>query len=114
MSECKHPRVYYRDLLTGAPLERRCQACNELLPSLPTLRALVERYEKVLKIYLILRLLEDPSVSSYDKTQALESIGDFHGGWESEEFLLDRYRRLVDSLARAALEEGKRQTDDPK
>ena len=113
MSECKHSRVYYRDLLTGAPLERRCQACNELLPPLPTLRALVEQYEKVLKIYLILRVLEDPSVSSYDKTQALESIGDFHGGWESEEFLLDRYRRLVDSLARAAFEEGKRQTDDP-
>ncbi|KKL19225.1 hypothetical protein LCGC14_2467590 [marine sediment metagenome] len=114
MSECKHPRVYYRDLLTGAPLERRCQDCNELLPSLLTLRALVEQYEKVLKIYLILRLLEDPSVSFSDKAQALESIGDFHGSWESEEFLLDRYRGLVDFLARAALAEGKRQTDDPK
>ena len=112
MSGCKHPRAYYRDLLTGAPPERRCRDCNELLPALPTLRALVKQYEKVLKIYLILRLLEDPSVSSYDKTQAMESIGDFHGGWESEKFLLDRYRGLVDSLARAALEEGKRQTDD--
>ena len=41
MSEkCKHRKVYFRDLLTGQPLERRCLECNELLGLVPTTRDL--------------------------------------------------------------------------
>ena len=37
MNGCEHQRVYYRNYLVGGPLERRCQACNELLPLNPTI-----------------------------------------------------------------------------
>ena len=47
---CKHLRVYFRDLLTGQPLERRCQDCNELLTPLPTLeRQLAEAQARLRK-----------------------------------------------------------------
>ena len=37
MNGCEHQRAYYKDYLVGGPLERRCQDCNELLPSKPTI-----------------------------------------------------------------------------
>ena len=88
---CEHLKAYYRDLLTGAPPERRCQECNELLPPTPTIAAITAERNAALgaleEAQGKLEALMKAGVTDYSKFTGTNRV-DCHfcnGVWRAEE-----------------------------